>query len=97
MPPLDLSGERADVYGYNGAANKEKSSAAAILSGLDSDDPRARNAAIMALSQADAQTSALVETEVAHSVAEYSGPEDDWSAWRALDGEPFHFPEEAKA
>ncbi len=93
-PPLDLSGEREDVYGYNG----REARAAAILSGLDSDEPRARNAAIMALSQADAQTSALVETEVARSVAEYSGPEDDWSDWSALDGEPFHFPEEeAKA
>jgi len=84
----------------NGAASEQAgvTSAAAILSGLDSDDPRARNAAIMALSQADAQTSALVETEVARSVAEYSGPEDDWRDWRALDGEPFHFPEEeAKA
>jgi excisionase family DNA binding protein len=80
------------------AQNDTSNSAAAILSGLDSDDPRARNAAIMALSQADAQTSALVETEVARSVAEYSGPEDDWRDWRALDGEPFHFPEEeAKA
>jgi excisionase family DNA binding protein len=72
--------------------------ATAILAGLDSNDSQERNAAILALSQADSLTSALVETEVARSVAKYSGPEDNFSDWRALDGEPFHFPEEeAKA
>lgn len=76
-------------------SNGSATSAAAILSGLDSDNPRTRNVAIIALTQADAQTAALVETRVAQSVAEYSGPEDNWSTWRALDGEPFHFPEEA--
>jgi excisionase family DNA binding protein len=68
----------------------------AILAGLTSDDPHRRNAAILALSQADAQTRALVEAEVAHGMAEYSGAEDDWSDWRALDAEPFHFPEETR-
>jgi excisionase family DNA binding protein len=77
--------------------NDSDASAAAILSGLQSDDAHQRNAAIIALTQADAHTSALVQERIAQSVAEYSGPEDDWSDWRALDSEPFHFPEEAKA
>ncbi len=68
--------------------------AAAILAGLDSRDSMTRNAAIIALAHADAQTSELVETEVQKSVDTYDGPEDDLSDWRALDGEPFCFPEE---
>jgi excisionase family DNA binding protein len=68
--------------------------AAAILADLDSDDTTRRNAAIIALANADAQTSELVESEVEKSVAAYDGPEDDFSDWRALDSEFFHFPEE---
>ncbi len=68
--------------------------AAAILAALNSDDPQNRNAAIITLAKSDAQTSALVEREVEKSVAAYNGPEDDFSDWRALDGEPFHLPEE---
>ena len=68
--------------------------AAAILAALNSDDPQKRNAAIITLAKSDAQTSALVEREVEKSVAAYDGPEDDLSDWRALDSEPFHFPEE---
>ena len=69
--------------------------AAAILAGLDSDDPTTRNAAIVALAKADAPTSELVEEEVSRAVADYDGPEDDLSDWQALDSEPFHFPEES--
>ncbi len=79
------------------SSSEQTKSAAAILSGLNSDDAHKRNAAIIAFAQADAQTSALVEERIAQSVAEYSATEDDLSDWRALDGEPFHFPEETAA
>jgi len=68
--------------------------AATILAGLDSDDIATRNAAIVALASADAQTSHLVEIEAEKSVAAYGGPEEDFSRWQALDSEPFYFPEE---
>jgi excisionase family DNA binding protein len=73
---------------------KHSKQATEIIAGLKNDDLHARNAAILALSHADAQTSALVEAAVTRSVAEYSGAEDDWNDWRTLDGESFHFPEE---
>ena len=68
--------------------------AAAILADMQSGNARKRNAAIVMLSRSDAGTRALVEREVEKSVASYTGPEDDLSDWRALDGQPFHFPEE---
>lgn len=68
--------------------------AEAILSSLDSGDPKRRLAAIRALTRADAATYELVEAEVERAEAAYTGPQDDMSDWRALDSEPFHFPEE---
>jgi excisionase family DNA binding protein len=68
--------------------------AAAILADLQSGNTRKRNAAIISLARCGAGTRALVEREVEKSVASYTGPEDDLSDWRALDGEPFHFAEE---
>lgn len=76
-------------------ASTPQTRAAAILAGLDSHNPQIRNAAIVSLALSDAQTSSLVEREVEKSVAAYDGPEDDFSDWRALDGEPFDFPEES--
>jgi excisionase family DNA binding protein len=93
----ELAHKATNQPGGSTPAKTRDSRVAAILAGLESDDPRTRNAAILALSQADAQTSALVEAEAARSVAEYSGEEDDWSDWRALDGEPFHLSEEVTA
>jgi excisionase family DNA binding protein len=91
-PLATASGKAPHATGSHAVARNQR--AQAILAGLDSDDPRTRNAAILALSQADEETSAIVEAEAARSVAEYSGPDEDWSDWRALDGEPFRFPEE---
>ncbi len=68
-------------------AQTPQTRATEILAGLDSDDSAPRNAAIVALARADAITSALVEEEVARSVEAYDGPEDDFSDWRALDGQ----------
>jgi hypothetical protein len=69
--------------------------AAAILDGLHSDDGPTRNAAIVALSHADEETSRVVEEAAARAVKEWQGEEDDLSDWRALDSEPFHLSEEA--
>ena len=66
-----------------------------ILAALDSGDMKRRNAAIVELAQSDAPTSEIVEAAAAKAVEEYDGPDDDFADWRALDGEPFHFPEEA--
>ena len=94
---LDDAPARREYSSREYSSSEQTRSAAAILSGLNSDDAHKRNAAIIAFAQADAQTSALVEERIAQSVAEYSGTEDDLSDWRALDGEPFHFPEETAA
>lgn len=69
--------------------------AAAILAEMESDDTKRRNLAIIALSQADEETSAIVEEAAARAVEEWEGEDDDFADWRALDSEPFHFPEEA--
>lgn len=69
--------------------------AAEILAALDSDDMTRRNAAIVELARSDAATSAIVEAAAARAVEEYDGPDDDFADFRALDGEPFQFPEEA--
>lgn len=69
--------------------------AEAILEGLHSDHAPTRNAAIIALSHADEETSRIVEEAAARAVEEWQGEEDDLSDWRALDAEPFRFPEEA--
>lgn len=69
--------------------------AEAILSSLDSGDPKRRLEAIRALARADAATYDLVEAGVQRAEAAYTGPQDDMSDWRALDREPFHFPEES--
>ena len=68
--------------------------AAQILADFRCGDIRKRNAAILRMARGDAQTRALVESEVEKSVAAYDGPDDDFADWHALDGEPFHFPEE---
>ena len=75
--------------------NTPEARAAAILAAFDSGDMKRRNAAIIELSRADAATSAIVEAAAAQAVADWDGPEDDFADWHALDGEPFHFPEEA--
>jgi excisionase family DNA binding protein len=67
----------------------------AIINGLKNPDYRARNAAIVSLSQADAPTRDRVEEIVTRELENI--PDDaDFSDWRALDGEPFHFPEEVQ-
>lgn len=68
--------------------------AVSIIRDMQSGDSRQRNAAILRLARSDAETRAYVEREVEKSVAGYDGLEDDLSDWRALDREPFQFPEE---
>lgn len=69
--------------------------AAHILAEMRSGVPSRRLAAIRVLARADAATYELVEAEVQRAEAAYTGPQDDMSDWRALDCEPFHFPEES--
>ncbi len=61
---------------------------------MNSDDLKRRNAAIVALYHADAQTREIVFEAATQAVADWDGEEEDWSDWRALDSEPFHFPDE---
>ncbi len=67
-----------------------------LLEGLRNADPRARNAAIIALSKAGAATRSKVKQAVAEAVAAHPLPDDELADWRALQGEPFHFPDEAE-
>ncbi len=67
--------------------------AQAIRDEMKSGDVKRRNAAIVALYQADADTREIVFEAAAQAVADWKGEEEDWSDWRALDGEPFHFPD----
>jgi len=76
-------------------SDEPQTRAEAILAGLHSDHAPTRNAAIIALSHADEETSRIVEEAAARAVEEWQGEEDDLSDWRALDAEPFRFPEEA--
>lgn len=69
--------------------------AQAILNALQSGDKERRNAAIIQLARANEETSQIIEEAAARAVEEWRGEEDDLSDWRALDAEPFHFPEEA--
>lgn len=69
--------------------------AQAVLDALQSGDKERRNAAIIQLAHADEETSQIIEEAAARAVEEWQGEEDDLSEWRALDAEPFHFPEEA--
>lgn len=69
--------------------------AASILAALRSRDKTRRNAAIIRLAKSDAATVELVEEAIEEAEAAYDGRQDDMSDWRALDTEPFHFPEEA--
>lgn len=71
--------------------------AAAILAEMQSGDLRRRNAALVALFHADSATREIVSQAAARAVADYDGPDDDFADLRALDGEPFHFPEEEAA
>jgi excisionase family DNA binding protein len=69
--------------------------AKAILEALESGDKARRNAAIIQLAKSDEQTVEIVTEAAAHAVKEWDGPDDDFADWRALDAEPFHFPEES--
>lgn len=69
--------------------------AQAILDALQSGDKERRNAAIIQLAHADQETSQIIEEAAGRAVEEWQGEEDDLSDWRALDAEPFYFPEEA--
>lgn len=68
-----------------------------ILEALQSGNKAQRSAAIIRLAKSDAATIEIVEDAIEAAEAAYKGPQDDLSDWRALDGEPFHFPEEAAA
>ncbi len=70
------------------------SQARELLSALQSTDARARSAAIVKLAKSDATTCAIVQAEVEREVEAHPLDADELSDWRALDGEPFHFPEE---
>ena len=69
--------------------------ATAILDAMRSGDKARRNQAIIRLASSDEATSDLVEEAIVAAEAAYQGPQDDMSDWRALDGEPFQFPDEA--
>jgi len=69
--------------------------AAAILTALESGNKERRNAAIIQLASSDEQTVEIVTEAAARAVEAWDGPQDDLSGWRALDGDPFHFPEES--
>lgn len=75
--------------------NTPEARAKAILAALRSGDKARRNAAIIRLAKSDEQTVEIVTEAAARAVEEWNGPDDDFADWRALDGEPFHFPEEA--
>ena len=75
-------------------ADRPELRAQAILAEMDCGDLKRRNAAIVTLAGADAATSAIVEAAAARAVADWEGEEEDWSDWRALDSEPFHFLDE---
>ncbi len=68
-----------------------------LLEGLRCPDTRTRNAAIIALSKAGARTKAQLKKAVAEAVEANPLPADELADWRALQGEPFHFPEEEGA
>lgn len=85
------SGEAAEG---RDAPDTPKTRAAAILEAMRSGDKARRNAAIIQLAGSDETTFALVEEAIEAAEAAYDGPQDELSDWRALDGEPFHFPEE---
>jgi hypothetical protein len=70
------------------------SQASFIIADLLAGDSHGRNNAILKLARSDPQTRRLVERQVAWEVEHYSGPEDDFSDWGALNREPFHFSEE---
>lgn len=61
---------------------------------MKSGDVKRRNAAIVALYHADVDTREIVFEAATQAVADWEGEEENWSDWRALDGEPFHFSEE---
>lgn len=77
------------------AKDTPQARAEAILAALESGDKERRNAAIIQLASSDEQTVEIVTEAAARAVEAWNGPEDDLSDWRALDGEPFHFPEES--
>lgn len=84
------SNEAADPRDARTHGNGSAPDARALLDGLRSGDPSARNAAIIALTRADAKTRAQVQEAVAQAVEAHPLDEDDLADWRALDGEPFH-------
>lgn len=85
------SGEAAT--GSQGA-DTPQARATAILEEMRSGDMTRRNAAIVRLAGCDEVTYELVQEAAEAAEAAYDGPQDDMSDWRALDGEPFQFPEE---
>ena len=91
------SGGKASGSSAQGAEvpSTPQARATAILDAMCSGDKARRNAAIIRLAASDEATVDLVEEAVEAAEAAYQGPQDDMSDWRTLDGEPFHFPEEA--
>lgn len=75
-------------------ASTPETRAAAILDAMRSGDKERRNAAIIRLTRSDAATIEIVIEAAAQAVEAWDGPEEDFSAWQALDSKP-HFPEEA--
>lgn len=77
------------------ATDTPETRAKLILEALRSGDRARRRAAIIRLASSDAATIEMVEEASEAAEAAYAGAQDDLSDWRALEGEPLHFPEEA--
>lgn len=93
-PGSTRSDESATGSTTAGAPDTPSMRAAAILEAMRSGDMTRRNAAIVRLAGSDEATYELVQEAVEAAEAAYDGPQGDMSDWCALDGEPFHFPEE---
>ncbi len=83
--PESALGESSPSPNSDGAQQK----ADAILAEIRSRDRQRRNTALGQLLHADAATRAIVERVAAEHQANYAGPQEDLSDWRALDSEPF--------
>lgn len=77
------------------ATNTPAVRATLILEALQSGDTARRNTAIIQLASSDAATIEIVEEAIEAREAAYEGPQDDLRDWQALEGDAFHFPEEA--
>lgn len=76
------------------SAPTAQSQAQAILNALQSTDALKRGDATIAFAKSDATTRAIVQAAIDRHVEAHPLDDSELSDWRALDGEPFQFPEE---